>query len=150
MREPVSALALGERGWTQRSNFIVTGALMLAYSAGLHRAMPGSRWGPRLVAAFAVGLLGAGVFVTDALPAPSTDGPRPLEPNVQGILHNAFSLVVFGALAGACGALARRFATMGHVGWAAHSTLSGLLVVSGVALFGRGFAGAKGLVAVAA
>ena len=65
VREPVSALALGERGWTQRLNFVGTGALMLAYSGGLRRAMPDARWTPQLVAAFAVGLVRAGAFVTD-------------------------------------------------------------------------------------
>jgi hypothetical protein len=38
MREPVSALALGNRGWTQSTNFIGTGLLMLALSAGLRFA----------------------------------------------------------------------------------------------------------------
>jgi len=149
MREPVSALALGDRGWIQRANFIGTGALMLAYSVGLRRAVPGSRWGPRLVAAFAVGLIGAGVFVTDPVPDTSADEPSPVEHNVQGALHNVFSLVVFGALAGACSALARRFETMGRPGWAAYSALTGLLVAGGVGLFGRGFGGAKGLVDLA-
>ena len=65
VREPVSALALGERGWTQRLKFVGTGALMLAYSGGLRRAMPDARWTPQLVAAFAVGLVRAGAFVTD-------------------------------------------------------------------------------------
>jgi hypothetical protein len=149
IREPVSALALGERGWTQRTNFVGTGALMLAFSAGLRRAMPESKWGPRLVAAFAIGLLGAGAFVTDPVTDSPTDEPSPIEPNVQGILHNVFSMVVFGALAGACGVLARRFAKTGHPVWAAYSSLSSVLVVSGVGLFGRGFGKAKGLVDVA-
>lgn len=148
MREPVSALALGERGWTQRANFIGTGTLMLAYSAGLRRALPGSRWGPRLVAAFAVGLVGAGVFVTDPVPATTPGELSPAAGSTHGDLHNIFSLVVFGALVGACGALGRRFAKSGHPGWAAYSALSGLLVVMGIRLFGRGFDGAKGFVDV--
>ena len=105
IREPVSALALGDRGWTQRINFVGTGALMSAYSGGVSRAMPDARWASRLVAAFAVGLVGAGVFVTDSVTEPSTDEPGPVTPNVQDALHNAFSMVVFGTLAGACGAV---------------------------------------------
>ena len=149
MIEPVSALALGDRGWTQRTNFVGTGASMLAYSRGLRRAMPDARWPPRLVAAFGIGLVGAGVFVTDPVTSPPTDEASPAEPNVQGMLHNIFSMVVFGALAGACGAVARRFAKAGHPAWAAYSALSGLLTVCGVGLFGRGFGKAKGLVDVA-
>lgn len=145
VREPVSALALGDRGWTQRFNFVGTGALMLAYSGGLRRAMPRARWAPRLVAAFAVGLVGAGVFVTDPVTGSPAVEPGPVAPNVQGALHNAFSMVVFGALAGACGAVASRFARTGHAAWAGYSALSGLLVVSGVGLFGRAFGNARGL-----
>lgn len=122
---------------------------MLAYSVGLRRAMPESSWGPRLVGAFAVGLVGAGAFVTDPVTDRSTSDAKPVQPNVQGILHNVFSMVVFGALAGACGALAGRFARSGHPGWAGYSALCGLFVVGGVGLFGRGFGNASGLVNVA-
>lgn len=141
-REPVSALALGPRGWVQRANFIGTGGLMLACAAGLRRAWPDARWSPRLVAAFAVGLVGAGVFVTDP-PAARGDAPDAIAPNVQGALHNAFSMVVFGALAGACGAVARRSAKAGQPLWAAYSTSSGLLVLLGVGIFGRAFSNAR-------
>jgi hypothetical membrane protein len=34
LREAVSALATGPRGWVQQANFIVTGALMFAYAFG--------------------------------------------------------------------------------------------------------------------
>jgi hypothetical protein len=57
LRQPVSALALGPRGWRQRANFAVTGTLLLAGAVGL-----GRRGG--LVGAAAVGLLGAGAFRT--------------------------------------------------------------------------------------
>ena len=62
MREPVSSLALGQRGWIQRLNFVGTGLLMLAFADGLRQASPATRasspWGPRLVAVYAVGLIG--------------------------------------------------------------------------------------------
>ncbi len=38
LRHPVSSLALGDRGWTQSANFLVTGFLMLAFAIGLRRA----------------------------------------------------------------------------------------------------------------
>lgn len=141
-REPVSALALGDRGWVQRANFIGTGGLMLACAAGLRRAWPDAKWSPRLVAAFAMGLVGAGVFVMDP-PALPSDGPSVAAPNAQGALHNAFSMVVFGALAGACGAVAVRFAKIGQGAWAAFSALCGLTVVVGVGTFGRAFSNAQ-------
>src|ERR671919_1019162 len=68
LRHPVSSLALGEFGWTQVANFIVTGLLTLAFAVGLRRALRqlgGSTWGPLLIAAYAVGRIGAGIFLTD-------------------------------------------------------------------------------------
>ncbi len=54
MREPVSALALGDRGWMQRANFVGTGGLMLACGrvcaalcqtrSGLRALSPRSPW----------------------------------------------------------------------------------------------------------
>jgi Protein of unknown function (DUF998) len=67
LRHPVSSLELGDLGWTQRANFIVAGRLTLAFAIGLRRAaaLGGSNWGPLLVGTHAIGLLGAGIFVTD-------------------------------------------------------------------------------------
>ena len=68
-RHPISLLSLGDLGWLQVTNFVVTGALYVACAVGLRRALrPGSggTWGPRLVGALGVGLVCAGLFVTDA------------------------------------------------------------------------------------
>src|SRR5207253_5617448 len=65
---PGSSLALGDLGWIQDVNFLVAGVLTLAYAIGLRQALrPGraAAWGPILVGWWAVGLLGAGLFVTD-------------------------------------------------------------------------------------
>src|SRR5215218_3475983 len=39
LRHPVSSLALGDYGWVQSANFVVTGLLTLALSVGLQRAL---------------------------------------------------------------------------------------------------------------
>lgn len=62
-RHPVSSLAVGEYGWVQIANFLITGALMLAFALGLRLAL--RRYGggpgqPVLIGLFAVGLIGAG------------------------------------------------------------------------------------------
>ena len=82
LRHPVSSLALGDYGWVQSANFVVAGLLTLAFFVGLRRTPvqgKGSTWGPLLVGVWAVGLLGAGVFVTDpvsaTLPGLPTDSP---------------------------------------------------------------------------
>src|SRR5262249_28980324 len=68
LRHSVSSLAVGSRyGWIQTANFIVAGLLALAFAAGVRRALspgPGSRWGAILIALWAMGLVGAGVFTT--------------------------------------------------------------------------------------
>ena len=38
LHHPVSSLALGDLGWMQTTNFVVTGLLTLAFSVGLRRA----------------------------------------------------------------------------------------------------------------
>ncbi|WP_245718721.1 DUF998 domain-containing protein [Micromonospora rhizosphaerae] len=67
-RQPLSLLALGELGWIQIANFVLSGLLALAGAAGLRRALRGTAagtWGPALVAAFGTGLIVAGVLRAD-------------------------------------------------------------------------------------
>src|SRR4051794_6741199 len=83
LRYPVSSLALGDSGWTQSTSFIVTGLLTLAFAIGVRRALQprgGSRWGPLLIGVYAIGLLGAGLFLTDPLSGyPPGTPAQPLE-----------------------------------------------------------------------
>jgi hypothetical protein len=155
LRHPISSLAFGELGWTQRATFVVTGLLTLAFTAGLRRALRprgGARWGTLLVGAFAVGLIGAGVFVADPLSGypPGTPG-QSLERTVHGVLHDLFGVPVFLGLPLACFLFARRFAAWGEHGWAVYSAVTGgvfavAFVLSSIA-FGQaeGFVGFGGL-----
>jgi len=145
LRQPVSSLALGPRGWTQRANFVVTGLLMLAFSRGLRRLRVdprASRWAPRLVGAYAAGLIGAGVFVTDPIGGYAPGPPGPTGSGTH-VLHDAFGLVVFGSLTGASLVEARAFARSGNRPWAVYSAATGALLATGIGLFGRGFARAN-------
>ena len=150
---PVSSLALGDSGWTQTANFIVVGLLTLAFAAGLRRALRpgrGSTWGPLLVGIWAVGLLGAGVFVTDPVSGYPPGSPdRPSEYSWQGALHDLFSGPAFVALASACFVFGHRFAAWGERRWAVYSIVSGLVFVVGFVLSSAGFGQAAGLVDLA-
>ena len=67
-RTDVSYLALSNQGWEQIANFIVCGSLCIAFAVGLWqiwRTGRASVWGPLLIGLFGLGLLIAGVFVTD-------------------------------------------------------------------------------------
>ena len=151
LRQPVSALALGERGWIQRTNFVVTGILMLACAFGLHLALVAygrSFWGPFLIGLYAVGLIGAGIFATDVTGMPSK-APAPQQRDFRGALHDLFSLVVFASLFVACFVFAHQFAVSGSWGWRLYSVMTGILFGTGFIVFARGFASAGKLAAIA-
>jgi hypothetical membrane protein len=153
LRHPFSSLALGESGWTQIANFVVAGLLTLAFATGLRRAFRppgGSTWGPLLVGAWAVGLLGAGVFVIDPVNGyPPRVPDRMAGYSCHGALHDIFSLFAFAALATACFLFARRFAARGERGWAAYSAFTGLVFVGAFVLSSAGFGRVEGLVNLA-
>jgi hypothetical membrane protein len=140
LRQPVSSLSIGPYGWMQIANFLVTGSLIIAFSIGLRRTLYPAFWGPLLVGLVGVGLIGAGIFVTDPLNGypPGT----PLVPTVrttQGRLHDLFGMPVFLGLPIACFVFGRLFARRGERGWAAYSILSGIVMFAFFVLAGMGF-----------
>ena len=153
LRHPVSSLALGESGWMQVANFIVAGLLTLAFAIGLRLALPpltGSTWGPLLVGVWAIGLLGAGIFVTDPVSGyPPGTSDRLSGHSWHGALHDLFSLAAFVALSAACFVLSCRFAALGERGWAIYSVLSGLAFAVAFVLSSAGFGQAESLVDLA-
>jgi hypothetical protein len=152
LRHPVSSLELGDLGWTQRANFLVTGGLTLASAVGLRRMLRplgGSTWGPLLVGAHAIGLLGAGIFVTDPVSGYPPGTPDRLQGHgsVHAALHDLFSAGTFLGLPAACLVFARRFAGWGQPGWAIYSAATGLVFVAGFMLASMAFGQAEPLVA---
>jgi hypothetical protein len=124
-RHPMSLLALGESGWVQMVNFVLTGTLYLACAAGLRRALrdgPGQVWAPRLIAAFGAGMVIAGVFTTDpgaGFPAGAPTGAP--EMSWHGVLHEFGFAAANLAVLGACLVFARRFRAQRRHGWFAAS-----------------------------
>lgn len=127
-RHPLTLLSNGALGWIHITTFLVAGLLTIAGAAGL-RGHAGSRWAPRLVALYGIGLIGAGVFVADPMdgfPVGTPPGP----PDVvtwHGMLHFMTGGVGFLGLIGACLVFARRFARTGRRGWAVYSAVTGVL-----------------------
>ncbi|MER5933944.1 DUF998 domain-containing protein [Streptomyces sp. NPDC002054] len=151
LRHPVSSLALGGLGWIQVANFLMAGALGLAFAAGLRRALRplrGSTWGPLLVGIWAAGLLGAGIFVTDPVSGYPLGTPDKLAHygSTHAALHDGVSLAAFVALAAACFIFARRFVVWGKPAWAIYSALTGIVFLVTFALSNLGFDQADGLV----
>jgi len=142
LRHPVSSLALGSQGWEQVGNFGVCGLLVVLFSIGLRRSLrPGSGAlaVPLLVAVWGMGLLGAGIFVTDPVAGYPTAASRV---TWHGQLHDlAFSLPGFAALTLAMLTAAVAFARRRSGWFAVYSALSGMAFVVLFAFATIGFAG---------
>jgi hypothetical protein len=149
LRHPISSLSIGELGWTQTANFLVTGLLTLAFAFGLRRTLQpqgGSTWGPRLIGAVAIGLLGAGFFVTDPLNGYPPGTPNlSLQISLPGRLHRLFSAFVFLALPIGCFVFARFFSRRGQRRWAIYSVLTGIAFVVMFVVTSVAFAQVQGL-----
>src|SRR5208283_36497 len=76
-RSDISLLVLGANGWVQTANFMVFGLLIIAFQAGLQRAIaPGSAWRAINILAMAsgLGLVSIAVFPTDRVGTWTTHG----------------------------------------------------------------------------
>lgn len=135
VRHPVSSLALGPAGWVQTANFLVFGALWLAFAAGLWR-VGASPAGAILVGLWGVGLLGAGAFRTDPVRGYPPGTPDQLTRYTRlGALHDGFSVGGFLALVLACIMLGLG----GSLGWAVYSIASGVLFAAGIVVASAAF-----------
>lgn len=137
-RHSWSLLALGPLGWIHVTTFLLTGLMVIAFAAGLRRALtPGAaaRWAPRLIGVYGACLVVAGVFRAD--PAQGFPAGTPSsEPAVSwhGLLHLLAGGVGFACLAAAGFVLARRYTAEGRRGPAVASRVSGLVLLATFAM----------------
>ncbi len=147
-RHPLSMMSLGDLGWIQSANFIVTGLLVIAAAIGLRRVAQGDkllRRGALLLGIYGLGVLGGGIFVTD--PAlgfpPGTPDTYPETMSWHGLLHFIFGQIGFLALIVASFVYARHFTKNGLRGWALFSALTGVLFLFAI-IFGVGTSAGEG------
>jgi hypothetical membrane protein len=149
LRHPISSLSISDAGWTQVTTFIVTGLLMLAFAFGLRRVpqiRAGSTWGPLLIGAMWIGLLGAGFFVTDPMNGyPPGTPDLLLQYSLSGRLHRLFSALFFLGLPGACFVFARLFAKWGQRRWSIYLLVTGIAFLVMFIVTSAGFAQVDGL-----
>lgn len=125
-RHPLSLLSLGDLGWVQIANFVVSGLLAIAFAMGSRRVLHPGRagtWGPLLLGLYGVGLVAGGVFVADpgaGFPPGAPEG-APEQLSWHGALHAVAPPLAFLSLIVACFVLARRFSAAGERGWARYS-----------------------------
>ncbi|GIG91052.1 DUF998 domain-containing protein [Plantactinospora endophytica] len=134
-RHAWSLLANGALGWIQITNLVLTGVMTGALAVGLHRALrtgTGARWAPRLIGAYGLSLVAAGVFRADpALGFPIGTPETGTAVTWHGTLHFAAGGIGFACLVAACLVLGRRFAAEGRRNWAIASRLTGILFLGG-------------------
>jgi hypothetical membrane protein len=124
-RHSWSQLAAGPQGWIQMANLILSGAMVVAFAVGLRRAGP-SRWAPRLITVYGLGLVAAGLLVADPAAGYPVGMPAPAVPTWHGLGHFVAGGIGFGAFIAACLVLARTFRRSGARGLAWWSGLTGI------------------------
>jgi Protein of unknown function (DUF998) len=130
----VSQLSLSGQGWQQVANFIVTGLLFVAAAIGWRRAMPdgpGCRSVPILLGMAGIGLIAAGIFVTDpglGYPPGAPTG-MPTTSSWHDLIHGLASILVFVGLPIAMLIMWRRFSLEGGR-WALYALLSAIGMVA--------------------
>jgi hypothetical protein len=153
-RHPLSLLSLGDLGWIQITNFVITGVLFVAAAVGMRRVLhpgAGGTWGPLLVGATGVGLIAGGVFVVD--PAlgfpPGTPPGIPEDLSWQAMLHAIAPPLALLSLIAACFVFVRRFTALGRRGWAGYSAVTGVALLVILAWPSRDSASVQLVIAVA-
>ena len=133
-RQPISLLSLGDQGWIQVSNFVVTGVLCIVFAIGVGRTVtsgPGRTWLSLLFVGFGLGILAGGIFVPDPGMGYPVGAPEGIPEHLSwhGMLHAVAPPLAFVALVAGCIVVARRFRAEGLNGWATYSLLTGVLVL---------------------
>ena len=134
-RHPFSMLSLGDLGWVQITNFVVSGLLFIASALGMRQVLDGGRggsWGPVLIGGVGISLIGGGVFLADpalGFPAGAPAG-QPHVVSWQGNVHALAFVVGVLSLIAACVVFALRFAALKQRGWAVYCVATGVAFVA--------------------
>lgn len=105
IREVVSALAAGDRGWMQQLNFVALGVLTMVFAVGLHRGLPPGRTG--IVGPAALFISGAANLLGTIFPLREDAAGATYDPGghqIAGMLFFASSAVALIAMSRRCAA----------------------------------------------
>lgn len=152
LRLPISSLSIGDSGWIQVANFLVTGFLFFLFAIAFwnrfrHRY---GFWPPLLIGVAALGLFSAGIFSSDPLFGYPEGNPFTTKQHTtHGHLHNIVSFFVFLCLPAACLVMRKRFNVLQQPGWARYSHVSAVGMFAMFVLAGVGFEQLWGLEKIA-
>ncbi|WP_037465452.1 DUF998 domain-containing protein [Shimazuella kribbensis] len=142
-RHAISTLTLGDMGWIQSANFIITGLLAIAASIGIRYFLNGDKggtWGPILIGVYGLGMILAGVCKPDpglGFPSGAPEG-APTSMSIPAAIHSFAFFIAFLCLIAACFVLARRFSKERKQGWRIYCIATGilapLLIILGMSL----------------
>ena len=133
VRHPASLLSLGDLGWIQIANFVLTGTLFIVCGIGLRRVLTtgvGSRWASRFFILYGIGLIMGGVFTADpglGFPPGAPEGAAK-EMSWHGTIHAFAPILGFISHFAGLLVLARRFGSQGHRGWKNNTILIGIIM----------------------
>ncbi|MGX6511160.1 DUF998 domain-containing protein [Rhodococcus sp. SJ-2] len=135
VRQPVSALALGRRGWIQTTNFIACGVGVALGSVGVADAFGSVLLGVT-IGVFGVALVLSGLFPMDAMRGypPGTPDRTPTEYTRRHKIHDHAGAVVFTSLPAA--AIIAAF-TVSGAAWTWFSGLTAGALSIGFVAFGQ-------------
>lgn len=136
-RHPLSFMTLGDLGWIQITNFIVTGLLALLAAIALRRLAQGDKRlqrGVFLIGIYGFCVMGGGFFLPDpslGFP-PGTPDTYPESFSWHGLAHFIFGMIAFLSLIASIFVYRKYFATNHMQQWAIFSALIGTIFLVGI------------------
>jgi hypothetical protein len=153
LKIPISSLSIGELGWIQVANFLISGLLILLFAIGFRKATPllkDSGWTSIFIGASGGGLIGTGFFRTDPVFGyPATEPFTISQFTITGHLHNFFAILILLSLPISCLKLRNRFKEANNTAWARYSMISAISMIAAFVIAIIGFSQVRGLVDVA-
>jgi hypothetical membrane protein len=132
-RHALSLLLLGELGWIQALNLVLSGLMVLAAAVGFARVMPrrANVWAAVFLGLYGVSLVGAAIFPPDPMGGFPVGGTDATTVSMSGLLHLVAGAIGFVSLAVAALIVGAWFRRAGHPGAATTSWIAAAVIVLG-------------------
>jgi hypothetical protein len=135
-----SMLTLGDYGWIQSANFVLTGILVILGAIGLKRVL--GKTPAILLAIFGAGTAAGGIFLPDPALGFPTGAPASQTMSWHSAAHFALGGIGFIAFIACCIIVGNHFRRTGAKPWAAASYATGAFFLAAFAGIASGSAGA--------